>query len=442
MHPATPLADSSTPSPIASVRTAMRVPILVALSDRETTIAPGVFLRRRSPYVWIRFRDHRGRKQRESTGLKYNRTPDGSAARVTPDLIRKAQRKLDHRRGQVSVRSYTGPDERRVRFADLMQLIREDYGLRRYKSSASLESRIRCLTGFFGNIRAIDLTPALVVAYQHARKRGAVIPTRRPRKDGKRGIRRPQPAANATVNRDLEILKRAYRLARLNGLIAHVPEFPDDFSEKDNVRRGFTTHKTYLAIRRLLSEDYADVLDFGYLTGWRKSLIHGLRWPAVHRDDNAIEVPAELNKPGEPQRLWMFPELRAVIDRRWARRSPHSGLVFHVNGKRMGDWTARWKSACLAAEASGLRFHDLRRTASRNLVRAGVDRKVARKVTGHLTDAMFDRYDILDDEDLKEAMPKYSEFLRHLDILPDPRTNCAANPRSLSAATSRPRSKN
>ncbi len=81
----------------------------------------------------------------------------------------------------------------------------------------------------------------------------------------------------------------------------------------------------------------------------------------------------------------------------------------------MGDWTARWKRACHAAEAPGLRFHDLRRTASRNLVRAGVDRKVARKVTGHLTDAMFDRYDILDDEDLRQAMPKYSAFLKRLN---------------------------
>ena len=97
-------------------------------------------------------------------------------------------------------------------------------------------------------------------------------------------------AANATVNRDLEVLKRAFRLAARKELVSHVPEFPEDLSEKHNVRQGFLEHRTYLALRRALPEDYADVLDFGYLVGWRKGSIHGLRWPSIDRSANGLDL--------------------------------------------------------------------------------------------------------------------------------------------------------
>jgi integrase len=71
-----------------------------------------------------------------------------------------------------------------------------------------------------------------------------------------------------------------------------------------------------------------------------------------------------------------------------------------------------WEDACARAGVPGLLFHDLRRSAVRNLRRAGVSQKVAREFSGHKTDAVFDRYNITDFDDLKDAAKRLSKFLR------------------------------
>jgi integrase len=68
--------------------------------------------------------------------------------------------------------------------------------------------------------------------------------------------------------------------------------------------------------------------------------------------------------------------------------------VFHRSGKPIESFYDAWKSACEAAEVSGRLLHDLRRTAIRNLIRAGVSEAVAMKMCGHKTRAVFDRYNV------------------------------------------------
>ena len=70
-----------------------------------------------------------------------------------------------------------------------------------------------------------------------------------------------------------------------------------------------------------------------------------------------------------------------------------------------------WAKACERAGVPGLLFHDLRRSAVRNLRRAGITQKVAREFSGHKTDAVFDRYNITDFEDLKDAAARLGKFL-------------------------------
>jgi integrase len=96
---------------------------------------------------------------------------------------------------------------------------------------------------------------------------------------------------------------------------------------------------------------------------------------------------------------------------------PRSPWVFSRSGKQILDFRDAWAAACRTVGMVGLDgkpeklFHDLRRTGVRNLIRSGVSEKVAMMISGHKTRAVLDRYDIVDERDLKAAADKLGRYL-------------------------------
>jgi len=107
------------------------------------------------------------------------------------------------------------------------------------------------------------------------------------------------------------------------------------------------------------------------------------------------------------------------MERRWAAREYKtrdrvtrlSDYIFHRRGKRIVDFKKAWVKACEEAKLPGKLFHDLRRTAVRNMVRAGVPQSVATAISGHRTHSMFLRYNITSGDDMREAIRRTQAHL-------------------------------
>ena len=114
----------------------------------------------------------------------------------------------------------------------------------------------------------------------------------------------------------------------------------------------------------------------------------------------------------------LIPELRALLERRQAitRRCERAQAriiahVFHRYGRPIKSLRRAWMTACREAGRPGLLLHDLRRSAVRNLERAGISRSAAMKLTGHKTEAVYRRYAIVAESDLRDAGTKLATML-------------------------------
>ncbi len=80
-------------------------------------------------------------------------------------------------------------------------------------------------------------------------------------------------------------------------------------------------------------------------------------------------------------------------------RRPDCPYVFHRNGKQIKSFRRAFKSACKDTGLAGVVPHDMRRSAVRNIRKAGVGETDGMKISGHRTNSVYKRYDIIDEQD-------------------------------------------
>jgi integrase len=183
--------------------------------------------------------------------------------------------------------------------------------------------------------------------------------------------------------------------------------------QERNVRTGFFDDAMFEAVREKLPVAVRPVITFAYITGWRiQSEVLPLEWRQVDRKAGEVRLEPGATK-NQAGRVFPFTTaLRELLDELWRQ---HEALqkagticryVFHRKGERIKTFRGAWDAACTAAGFPGRIPHDLRRSAVRNMERAGLSRSVAMQLTGHKTESVYRRYAITSEADLREGVER------------------------------------
>jgi integrase len=284
----------------------------------------------------------------------------------------------------------------RVKFSDLSEDFLSDYRINGRKSLKRAEISIAHIKAFFGNMLVIELDSSKVMKYIEHRM-GADI-------------------SNGTINRELAALKRMLNLGAqcTPPKVDRVPHIP--MLKLNNVRQGFFEHGEFVAVRDALPSYLKGMVTFGYKTGWRKSEITGLKWADVDLQNWTVRLNVGETKNEKGRIVYLDSELQEILADLWQARKTSGKLTEYVfmntdGTDRIKKFDTAWATACKRVGIPGKLFHDLRRTSIRNMVRAGTPEVVAMKISGHRTRSVFDRYNIVSEEDLKQAAMRQEEYL-------------------------------
>jgi integrase len=336
-----------------------------------------LFKRSNSAFWWCGYYRH-GRLHRESTHAADERA---------------ARRFLQRRLGEVASDNFIAPQTARIKVEELAQGLFRDYQLSGRKSTADTKARWELhLKPAFGHLPAISVTSDQIANYVIARQE--------------------EGAANGTINREMAGLKRMYNLGRRTTppKVFRMPSFPK-LAER-NVRQGFVEDHEY----QKLSEGAAEVglwlralLEVGHTFGWRVSELRNLRVNQLDLLNRIIRLNAGETKNDDGRVVIMTNTVHQLLTQCVVGKKPGDLVFTRRDGKPVRDFRGAWKKICSAAGAPERLFHDLRRTAVRNMVRAGIPERVAMQISGHRTRAIFDRYHIVSENDLREASLKMEQ---------------------------------
>ena len=338
-------------------------------------------LYRRGEVWWIQY-SARGKKYRES-----------SHSHVRAD----AARLLRKRVAEISRGAKVGRDAEKVTFDDLVALIQADYRQKQNRTWDRVEHAIKHLRPTFERLPAIDIGYDTVSRYVSKRLESG--------------------AAAGTVHHEVAALGRMLKLGTMAGLLPLRPPLP--VIKLDNVRKGFFTDEQVARVLQRLPDWYAAPIEFAWRTGWRIGEVKSLTWAQVDFKAGTVrlEPGTTKNREGRIFPFAAFPALARLIKaqrRRTELWQKANGKivpwVFWRDGKQLGDHRDVWMRCCREAGVPGRLVHDLRRSAVRNLERAGVPRSVAMKLTGHMTESVYRRYAIVSETDLADAVRKLAAF--------------------------------
>lgn len=303
-----------------------------------------------------------------------------------------AENLLKQRIGEVAAGRHVGLA--RTTVADLCKLVFEDHRLRNLRDSAHLEWRYKAnVDPLLGRILASRFGQTQVRQYVASRRAMGVC--------------------DATINRELAIVRRGFRLGAQEDppLVQRQPVIP--MLEENNVRQGFLEQDQYERLLEQLPLNLKALFVCGYHTGARKNELRRMQWEQVDFEGGVIRLPASQTKTKKARTLPIYGDMRRWLENQRATCPAGCAWVFHgAHNRPVDNHLNEWSAACERAGVPGLLFHDLRRSAVRNMKRAGIQDKVAMDISGHRTRSVFDRYNIIDEADVRGAGQRLEEYVK------------------------------
>ena len=230
--------------------------------------------------------------------------------------------------------------------------------------------------------------------------------------------RQQEKATNATINRELAVLKRAFNLglAATPPKVHRVPHF--HMLKENNVRTGFLEQAQYERLASACADRglvMRALFELGYVYGWRHEELLGLRVKQVSVMEEVIRLNPGETKNDEAREVELTKNALLLLRQCVQGKQPNDFVFTRENGEPVRDFRGSWARATQEAGVPDLLFHDLRRTAIRNMVRDGIPERIAMQISGHKTRAVFDRYNIVSRADIRAAIGKIDERMTRVE---------------------------
>jgi len=219
-----------------------------------------------------------------------------------------------------------------------------------------------------------------------------------------------QDASRVTINRELQVLRKAYRLAvdATPPKVRTVPKF--QMSAEDNARKVFMSEDVKQRLKDAAAKEglwMRVFMEMIFSLGWRKGEVIGLHISNVHLAEGFIRI--EHSKSGEQSEAPLTNTLRVLLEPLVIGKNPDDRL-FPVKDVRHA-----WRRVCKGAgvkagRKDGYIIHDTRRTCARTKRAAQVSESVTMDLLGWKTPAMFRRYGIVDRADRLEALQRSEQW--------------------------------
>lgn len=312
-----------------------------------------------------------------------------------------AEALLQRRLGEAGLGIKPQQDVKNVKYEEVRDSLVAEYrnqsrsSVFTHKDGTEYIGGVNHLDEFFSGERVIDITSDTIRAYIEKRRAAG--------------------AADATIRRNLVLFHSMLNHARKEGKLrlADIPYFPMPKDSKP--RTGFVDPEVFEKLRTALPKNLHLLITFLYYTGCRLGAAQQITWAMVSKDCKEIELPGEITKNGEPLTLPLvgkgLDEVPAMLKKQFRKDGP----VFDSTNLRK-EWAEACHKLGLGVKDGwryrGLTIHDLRRSAVRNLIRAGVREDVAMSISGHKTRAVFSRYNITDKTDIHDALIKVGQYAK------------------------------